>query len=87
MTLNKSKFLANILVLDIQYKHLRSPNNNLFYFFNVQLDDVLIYYFAKSEINKCNINSFFTNLLMKLIIKKLLYYNAYKWIEKLSAIP
>ena len=87
MTFSKSKFLIGIPVSDTQYKHFKSQNNNLFYLFNNQLDYVLAYYFAELETTKCNINRFLTNLLMKLITKKLLYCNADVSMEKLSNIP
>lgn len=72
--------------MNTRYKNLKSQNGNLFYFFNNQLDYALDYYFADSETIKRNVDKFFTNLLMKLIIKNLLYQNVNEWIEKLSAI-
>lgn len=72
---SESEFLAGIPVLDTRYKYPRIQNNNLFFLFNDHLDYVLAYYFADSEITKCNIDKFFTNLLKKPIIKKLSYYN------------
>lgn len=78
MIFNKPEFLASILVLDTRYKYLENQNNNLFYLFNLQLDYALAYYFAKSEIIKCNINKFLSNLLIMLISKNLLYHNINK---------
>ena len=86
MTFNESKFLADIPILAIKYKHFGSQNNNLFYLFNGQLDYALAHYFANSKITKCNVDKFLTNLLMKPITKDLSDCNADEWIEKLSAI-
>lgn len=78
MIFSEAKFLINIQVLDTRYKQLRSQYNNLFYPFNTQLDYILTYYFAKLETTICNIDKFFTNPLIKLIIKKFSYYNTDK---------
>lgn len=86
VTFNRSEFSFDILVLNIRYVYFRSQSSNLFYLFDNKLDFVLAYYFVKSEITKYNIDKFLSNLLMKLITKKLLYYNINKWIEKLSNI-
>ena len=86
MTFSKSEFPTGTPVSDTRYKHLRSQNNNPFYPFNAQLDYELAHYFADSETTKCNIDRFFTNPLIKPIIKNLLYCNANKWMKKLSAI-
>lgn len=72
---NKFFFLFKILVLDIKYEHFRNKNNNLFYLLNNQLDYIMTYYFMELKIIKCNINKFLSNLLIKFIIKKLLYFN------------
>ena len=75
---NESKFLIGISVLDTKYEHLESQKNNLFYPFNDQFNYVLANNFAESEIIKCNVDKFPSNLLMKLRTKKLLYCNADK---------
>lgn len=75
ITFSESKFLAGIPVLNTKYKHIKSQNNNPFYSFNNKFDNALAHYFAKFETTKRNINRFFTNLLIKPIIKKLLYCN------------
>lgn len=84
---SKSKFLVGIPVLSTWYKYLKNKNNNIFYLFNNQLDYILVYFFIKSEITKYNINWFLINLLIKLITKKLFYYNINKYIKKLYNIP
>lgn len=78
MTFSQSKFSAGTSVLDIQYKHSISQNNNLFYLFYDQLDYTFAHYFVELEIIKRNVDRFLTNLLIKPIIKKLLYCNANK---------
>lgn len=83
---SESKFPTCIPILDARYKHFRSPNNNLFDPFNNELDYALAYYIAESEIIKRKIDKFLTNLLIKVITKKLSYCNADKWIKKLSTI-
>lgn len=75
MIFSKIAFSANILVLDTKYKYFISQNNNLLYLFNGQLDYALVNYFAKLENIKCKVDKFFTNPLIKLITKELLYYN------------
>lgn len=75
---SESKFVAGTSVLDTQYKYPGSQNNNLFYFFNKQLDYALAQHFTELEITKHNIDRFFTNLLIKFIIKKLSYCNSDK---------
>lgn len=87
VTFNKSEFLASTPILDTRYKYSRRKNNNSFYSFNGQLDYVLDHYFTDLETTKCNVDKFFTNSLIKPIIKNLLYYNISELIEKLSAIP
>lgn len=87
MTFSKSKFLTGISILNTRYKHLKSQNNNLFYFFYDQVDYALVHYFVDSETTKCNINKFFTNSLIRPITKNLLYCNTDKWMKKLFAIP
>lgn len=72
---SNSKFLASISVSDTKYKQPRFSNNNLFNFFNYQLDYTLAHYFAESETTKRNVDKFLINLLIKRIIKKLSYYN------------
>ena len=47
---------------------------------------MLVHYFIDSETIKQNIDKFLTNLLIKPIIKNVLYCNVDEWIEKLSAI-
>ena len=86
VTFSESEFPAGTLVLDIRYEYPESQNNNPFYLFNGQLDYALAHYFANSETTKCNVDKFFTNLLMKPISKKFSYCNANEWMEKLSAI-
>lgn len=66
--------------------HPRIQNKNRFHSFNDQFDYALGHYFAKSEIIKCYIDKFFSNLLMKLITKKLSYHNTDKQMAKLIAI-
>lgn len=61
MTSNKSEFSVDIPIFDIKYKHLESENNNLFYLFNSQLDDILVHYFANLETSKHSIDKFLTN--------------------------
>lgn len=78
MIFNRSKFFVIISILNTRYKYYKSLNNNLFYFFNGQIDYTLIYYFADLKTNKYNINKFFTNFLIKFIIKNLLHYNTKK---------
>lgn len=78
VTFGKFSFSANIYILDTRYKYPRTHNNHPFYFVNNQLDYTMAYYFAKSETIKRNIDTFLTNLLMKHIMKKLLYYNVNK---------
>lgn len=46
----------------------------------------MTHYFAKLETINHNVNKFLFNLLIKAINKKPLYYNANKWMQKLSAI-
>ena len=75
---SKSKFLFGIPVLDNKYKYPENQNNNLFYLFNDQLDYILTHYFANLKTIKYNIDNFLTNLLIKAIIKNLLYYNTDK---------
>lgn len=86
MTLDKSKFLAGILVLDTRYKQLKSQNNNLFYSLNGQVNYALAYYFADSETIKLNVVKFLIHLLIKPMIKNHLYQNTNKWIENFFAI-
>lgn len=86
MIFSKIVFLANILVLDTRYKHFISQNNNSLYLFNSQLDYALVNYFAKLGSIKCKVDKFFTIPLIKLITKKLLYYNTNRYVEKLSTI-
>ena len=86
MTFGKTEFSAGILISDIRYKHFKSQNNKPLYPFNGQLDYTLVHYFADSEIIRCNVNKFFTNVLMISITKNLSYCNTDKWIEKLSII-
>lgn len=78
MVFGESKFLANIFVFDTRYKHLKSQNNPLFYFFNTQDDYILAYHFANTKIIKYNFDIFFINFLIKFIIKTLLHYNINK---------
>ena len=66
-TFSESQFPTGTPVLDTQYEHLRSQNNNPFYPFNNQLDYTFGYYFAELETTKYNIDRFFTKLLMNLI--------------------
>lgn len=75
---SKYEFLIITPVLDIRYEHPKSLNNNLFYWFNNQLDYVLVDYFVELETTRDNINKFLSNLLIKFITKKLSYYNANK---------
>ncbi len=84
---SKSEFSVGTPVSDTRYKHLESQNNNPFYLFNDQLDYALADYFAESKTTKRNVDMFLSNPLMKLITKKLSYYNADEWMEKLSTIP
>ena len=81
---SKSEFPAGTPVS--KYTYSGSQNINLFNSFNGQLDYALTYYFVDSETTKCNIDKFLINLLIKPITKNLLYYNADKWMQKLSAI-
>lgn len=83
---NESEFPVGTSVLDTRYKHPRNQNNNQFYLFNKQLDYVLAHYFAKLDTTKGIINKFLSNLLMKPINKKLLYYNRNEQMKKLSTI-
>lgn len=57
----KQEFSICKLVLDIKYYYSGFQNNNLFYFFNNQLDCVLANYFAKFKTTKCNIIKFLSN--------------------------
>lgn len=75
MIFNKLKFPVGTPVLDIKYKYLGSQNNNLFYFFNGQLEYILAYYFANLETTKHNIDKFLINLFMKPMTKNFLYCN------------
>lgn len=84
---SKSEFQTSILVLNTRYIYLKSENNNLVDPFNDKLDYILAYWFAELETIKCNIDKFLTNLLVKPIIKMLLYCNIDKWIKTLSTIP
>ena len=83
----ESEFLAGIPVLDTQYKHPGSQNNNPFYPFNDQLDYALAHYFAQSETIKRNLDGFLTYPLMKPITKQLSYHNANEWMKTVSNIP
>lgn len=67
---NKSAFLTNIYIPNMKYEHYKNQNNKLWYSFNNELHYILIYSFRKLEILKCNIDKFFTNLLIKFITKK-----------------
>ena len=60
-------------VLDIQYHHLGSQNNNLFHQFNNYLDYILAIYFLKFETRKSNIDRFLSDLLIPSLTKKLSY--------------
>lgn len=82
----KSKFLTGISILDIRYKYPGTQNNNLFYPFNNQLNYGLAQYFVKSKKIKCNVNKFFTNIFIKYITKRPLYYNANKQLKEQCAI-
>ena len=75
LILSKAKFLPNPPVLNLIYRYFKSQNNKLLYFLNGKLDYILTYYFSDLEPIKCNVNKLFTNLLIKLIIEKLWYYN------------
>lgn len=86
MTFNKSEFLASTHILNTKFNHFWSQNNNLFCFFNNQINYALGHYFVNLKTTKCNINKFFTNFLIKFIINNLLYFNTNKQIKKLSFI-
>lgn len=86
MAFGKSKFIASISILKTRYKHPENQNNNLFYPFNNQINYALADYFSDFETTKCNVNRFFTKLIIKPIIKNLSYRNRDKWIEKWFAI-
>ena len=75
---NSHKLSADIPILDIKYKHLRSKYKNSFYPLNNQLDYGLAHYFAESKTIKGNVNKFLTNLLISLFTKKISYKNADK---------
>lgn len=75
ITFSESQFPANILNLDIRYEYLESQIKNIFYLFSDQLDYILVHYFAKLETIKCNIDKFFSILLIKSITEKLSYRN------------
>ena len=75
MTFNESKFPASTPVSDIQFECTCSQNNHPFYCFNKQLNYELAHYFTELETTKRNTNRCFTNQMIKLITKKLLYYN------------
>ncbi len=87
VTFSESEFSIGTPVSDTRYVHPGSQNSNLFYPFNYQLDYILAHYFSESETTKHNVDKFLSNLLMKLITKKLLYCNIDESMEKLSAIP
>lgn len=74
MRVNEYKFPTGIHILDTKYNYPGTKNNNLFYYFNEQLDYVLAHYFIESESIKHNIDKFLSNLLIKPITKKLSYY-------------
>ena len=75
---NKHEFPTGIPVSNIKYDHPGSQNDNVFYPFHNQLDYILAYYFAMSEITKGKVNKFLSNPLIALLIKKLSYQNANK---------
>lgn len=87
VTFSESKFLVRTLVSNTWYKYFGTQNKNLFYLLNDQLDYALTHYFAELETTKYNIDKFLSNLLIKLITKKLSYCNLDEWIEKLFMIP
>lgn len=80
------EFPAGILISKKKYKHPESKKKSTFYYFNNQLDHALAHYFAQLKIIKTNVNKFLTDPLMALVIKKLFYKNADKWIKKLLRI-
>ena len=69
------EFSISKLVFNTRYKHPKSQNNNLLYLLTYSRDYKLIYFFAKLEITKRNIDKFTFYLLIKSISKKFLYYN------------
>ena len=81
MIFNKSKFLANTSIFYIKYKYSKIQNNDLFYFFNNLFAYVLDNNFSNLKIMKHNVYKFLTNLLIKLVIKKLLYCNINKFMK------
>ena len=78
---SEQEFYAGKPASNIKYDHLKSKNDNLFYFFHNQLDYALAHSFAKSETMKGNVNKFLSDLLMAPLTKKLSYPNTKKWIE------
>lgn len=86
VTFCKSELPAGTSILAIRYNYTGSQNNNLFYLIDNQLDYVLAYYFAELKTMKRNLVMFFTNLLIKPIIKKISYCNTNKLIDKFSTL-
>lgn len=73
MTFSKSQFSASTQILDTRYRYPKNWNNNLFFLFIDQLNYVWSYYFVELETIKSKIDTFFSNLFMKSITKKLIY--------------
>ena len=84
---SEQEFPVNKRISDVKYDPLGSQNDNPFYLFTDLLDYILANYFAKSETTKNNIDRFLSNPLMALLTKKLSYWNADEWLEKLLNIP
>lgn len=83
---NKPEFCLDILVSNIKYTHPELQNDYLFYPFHHLLDYPLAHYFAKAKTTKSNINKFLTEPLMALLIEKISYQNADKWMKKILKI-
>lgn len=74
MTFSKSQFSAGTQILDTRYGYPKNWNNNLFFLFIDQLNYAWSYYFVELETIKSKIDKFFSNLFMKSITKKLIYF-------------
>lgn len=67
------KFATGTFVSIIKYNHLKSHDDNLFYLFHDQLNNILAHYFVDSKITKDNVDKFWSKPLMTLLIEKICY--------------
>ena len=84
---SRNEFFTCIPISNIKYNYLGLKHQNNFHLFNNQRDYALTHYFAKSKTTKSNVKKFLTDPLMIFLIKKMLYKNTNKCMEKLLEIP